>query len=78
MATKTAAPPKTDSPFYKFFNINQLSRVTKIQSDKIYNNLKNYYASFLPDEIEAMAKALIPPITALFERLGYTVTFKKK
>jgi hypothetical protein len=88
--TKKAAPKKTGlaalldrktdagDQFYKFFNLKKVSDLTRIQPDKIYNNMRGDYNSLSSSDTSSIAKILIPNVKKFFERLGYEVTFKSK
>jgi hypothetical protein len=64
--------------YFKFFNLKKISDKLKIQPDKLYNNFKGLYDSLSPKDCENIANLMIPHTEKLFERIGYSVTFKKR
>lgn len=77
MKQKREAAKKVVNPFYKFINVSRVAEVTNINSDKIYNNMKGFYDSMEPGEKQAIVETLVPNISKFFEKLGYTVSFKR-
>lgn len=62
---------------HKFFNLQSIIEVTKIQEDKVYNNFKGVYNSFTNEEKKRIATCLMIPTVTVFESLGMRVTFSK-
>lgn len=59
---------------HKFFNLKKVIDLTKIQPDKIYNNMRGDYDSLTLQDRKNIAAVLIPNVKKFFEKLGYLVT----
>lgn len=60
---------------HKFFNIKRVSTVTKIDDDKLYNNLNGKYNSLTSEEIQLIKDALKGPVTEFYRILGIQISF---
>lgn len=68
---------KKENDFFKFFNLKKISDCLVIHPDKMYNNFKGLYHSLSPNDCDNIAILLMPQVEKFFDRIGYTVSFKK-
>lgn len=61
----------------RFLNIMKVAGLTKIDKDKIYNNLKGRYNTLTPAEKKQIATLLMMPLDSMFKRLGMQISFTK-
>lgn len=64
------------TPHYKFFALHKISQELGIKKDKLYNNFNGLYNS-LDGDASRVAEFMMPKVRQFFERLGYSVNFKK-
>jgi hypothetical protein len=73
----TIVKPEDIDEAHKYFNLQRVISDTRIQSDKVYNNMKGAYNSLSGDERKQIATCLMGPVVNLFKRLGMQVSFSK-
>lgn len=61
---------------HKFFNLQKIIATTRIQQDKLYNNMKGSYDSLTTEEKKRVATCLMIPVRDMFARLGMSVSFQ--
>lgn len=77
-SVRAAAPDAlNEADAHKFFNLQRVIEATRIQPDKIYNNMKGVYSSLSPEEHKQIATCLMSPVRNFFARLGMHVSFSK-
>lgn len=69
---------QNETKWYRFFNITHLTHTSRVDHDKVYNNLTGKYNSLTPQEKKTVFDSVIGPITEMCSRLGYKLTYTKK